>query len=129
MSKGNKNPTYLFFKNTLLNDSHVKALIPLLKIPSVDAIDLSYNNLGIEMESQLIELLKGKRKTPQYILFNGNMDASLSPHFIDVVHLLTDRTWGISVTLQDLAPAMDKKKSKKKGTTKDLDFIGTQYAF
>ena len=125
VSKGNKNPTYLFFKNTLLNDSHVKALIPLLKIPSVDAIDLSYNNLGIEMESQLIELLKGKRKTPQYILFNGNMDASLSPHFIDVVHLLTDRTWGISVTLQDLAPAMDKKKSKKKGTTKDLDFIGT----
>ena len=131
MAKGTRNPTHIFLNHCDLTDSNVSAINSLIKVPSVDAIDLSYNNLGHEFEDTLVEILKVRRKTPQYLLLNGNMKASLSSNFSDVLHLLTERSWGLTISLQDMAIANSKgdknSKSKLSGPKvagPKIDFIG-----
>jgi hypothetical protein len=131
ISKGKRNPTHVLMRQTGVSDASAPQVMNLLKIPTVDAIDLSGNDLGPAFEDQLIEMLKTRRKTPQYILLHGNMAGSLASHFSDIFHLLTERTWGLSVSLQDLAvtpsaAARPGTTAKSKGASaQQLDFMGS----
>lgn len=55
------------------------ALGTLIAVPHVDAIDLSYNNLGVGFENTLIEALRLKKKSPQYLLLNGKTHIGDAP--------------------------------------------------
>ena len=73
----------------------------ILSKPSVQALDLSHNNLGATFLTQLISSLKSRRKTPQYLLLQGNMH--IAQHsLIPLIKNLTDSTWGLGLTLCDL---------------------------
>ena len=43
----------------------------LIAVPHVDAIDLSYNDLGEGFENTLIDSLRLKKRSPQYVLLHG----------------------------------------------------------
>ena len=71
-----------------------------------------------------------KKKSPQYVLVNGNIPMALCPHLSDVLSLLSDRSWGIAVTLEDLADVKEdhlnnkQKKSMMHVGTHTTDFSG-----
>ena len=55
-----------------------------------------------------------KKKSPQYVLLNGNMQMSLCPHLYDIFALLSDRSWGIAVSLEDMAEVKDAQQPTHK---------------
>ena len=124
LAKGKKNPTHVFVRDSSLTDANTAPLMSLLKVPTADALDLRHNDLGLGFEDALVEMLKGRRKTPQYLCLDGNMPLSLSTNFSDVMHLLTERTWGLSVSLQDMTVIEDDNKKKQSNSKSKLDFVG-----
>lgn len=83
-----------------IDDHMAVTLGSMLSKNTLEAVNLSYNQLGAQFFVQLINALKARRKTPQYIDISGNVELSgidLSP----LLKNFTDNTWGILVSLQD----------------------------
>lgn len=83
-----------------LDDQMAVTLGSILSKNTVEAVNLSYNQLGPQFFVQLMNAMKSRRKTPQYIDVSGNVQLAgvdLSP----ILKNFTDSTWGISVSLQD----------------------------
>lgn len=83
-----------------LDDHMAVTLGSILSKNTVEAVNLSYNHLGPQFFVQLMNALKARRKTPQYIDISGNVQLSgvdLSP----VLKNFTDSTWGVLLSLQD----------------------------
>jgi hypothetical protein len=83
-----------------LDDHMAVTLGSILSKNVVESVNLSYNHLGPSFLIQLINALKARRKTPQYINISGNTPMAT----VDLTPLLknfTDSTWGIICSLQD----------------------------
>ena len=107
------------FTNCSIDDSTSQLISAVVSKQSVLAVDLSNNNLGKDFENQLIDALKLRKRSPQYVLLHGNMPLGASSKtFINVIRALTDSTWGISVSLQDFSQiAHDSLSSASKNKT------------
>jgi len=90
-----------------ITDECAAALGTLLSRPALEALDLSFNELGSGTVQQLAAGLRQRRRTPQYLRLHGNtaMSSAAAP-VASLLPLLTDSTWGLSVSLQDLSNAI-----------------------
>ena len=92
------------FANCSIDDSTSQLVSAVVSKQSVLAVDLSNNNLGKDFENQLVDALKLRKRSPQYVLLHGNMPLGTSSKtFINVIRALTDSTWGITISLQDFS--------------------------
>jgi len=78
LCKGNSAITYtnpmlsvFNLSNCNIKEDSSTILTVLLSNPNVKAIDLSYNLLSSAFESYLIDTLKARKATPQYIFLHG----------------------------------------------------------
>jgi len=72
--------------------------------PCVEALDLSFNDLGSGSLQQINSGLRTRRRTPQYLLLHGNPTLSSAALPVSsTLALLTDSTWGVSVSVPDLS--------------------------
>lgn len=110
------------FPHCSITDDSGSVISTILSRPSLEAIDLSYNDLGAAALTHIQAGLKIRRRTPQYLLLNGNPGLS-SSSIASTLQLLTDATWGISLSLQDLAnghiSAVPKKVPPKPTASKE----------
>ena len=94
-----------------------EAMLPLTAMvgkSAVQAIDLSGNDFGPTTFQQLVAAMKSRRKSPQYLLLNGNlslMGVSAAP----LLSVLTDSTWGLYLSLQDTAHGQLSEVAAPKG--------------
>ena len=105
------NMTDLNFKSSS-KSTGTDCLGSLIAAPLVEAVDLSYNYLGTGFESALVESLRLKKKSLQYLLVNGNVPMSMCPHLTDVLSLMSEKSWGIAITLEDMVEIKDHVKKK-----------------
>eukprot|EP01038_Epipyxis_sp_PR26KG_P010248 gene10248-13784_t len=111
-----------------LKDEYTQAILSILRNPSILAIDLSFNSFNNEFSIQLIEFLKDRKITPQYILLDNNVPLSeTAVHFNHIIDVLSESTWGITVSLQDYShSSMTSRQIKKISTNKiNEDYIET----
>lgn len=95
------------FSNCQLDDKSIVALGAVISKPTVMGLDLSNNNLGKAFEMQLLDSLKMRKKSPQYLLLHGNMPLSTAMGgFSQLLAALTDATWGLSLSLADFSPVL-----------------------
>ena len=87
-----------------MTDECASALGAMVSRPAVEAMDLSFNDLTSSTTQQINAGLRTRRRTPQYLLLHGNPAlSSASSPLTSTLALLTDSTWGISVSVQDLS--------------------------
>ena len=63
-----------------------------------------------------------KKKPLQYLLVNGNMGMALCPQLSDILSLMSERSWGLSVSLEDMADLPTHESKTARSHAKD--FIG-----
>jgi len=87
-----------------MTDECASALGAMVSRPAIEAMDLSFNDLTSSTTQQINAGLRTRRRTPQYLLLHGNPAlSSAASSLTSTLALLTDSTWGISVSVQDLA--------------------------
>jgi hypothetical protein len=104
------------FRNCDLTSSFVTPLAYVLRNPSIVALDLSRNDFSEKCLLVLMDVLRERRGTPQYLLLHGN--ASLARHSpkaaaSKLLEVLTDTTWGLSVSLGDFADVSPPEKKSR----------------
>lgn len=69
-------------------------------------------------------VLQDVRRTPQYLLLEGNTPFSTSvKHFDAILDVLTEHTWGVTVSLKDFTDlALTAPHKSSKTARKELNF-------
>ena len=98
--------------STSQNPKTADVFSQLISAPLVEALDFSYNDLGAGFENTLVETLRLKKHSLQYLLLNGNVRMSLCPNVSDILSIMSDKSWGICVTLGDMLDIKDHVKKK-----------------
>jgi hypothetical protein len=71
--------------------------------------------------------LQLKKRPLQYLLVNGNLGMAHCPNLSDVLSLMSERSWGISVTLEDLSDLHVSASTQRHASTNkphSTDFSG-----
>lgn len=137
-----------------ITDEFAPPLLSIMRTSRLQAIDLSHNELSDMFFLQMLETLKvcdalssssfvctgvnclysfsfskNVRRTPQYVLLEGNTPLSASAkHFEAILDALTEHTWGLTVSLMDftdLALAVPHKSSKAARREPNFDYKET----
>lgn len=108
----------IWLKGCGLAHADSTALAHLLRSAQTTAVDLSANDLHDASFVNIIEVLKNRKHTPQYLLFDGNpLGAHAATLFCTLLQHLSESTWGLAVSLPDQLPlpseAADRAAARK----------------
>eukprot|EP01041_Mallomonas_annulata_P004442 gene4442-8853_t len=112
----NKKITTVLLSNCNIEDNCCEEIHAILGMNNIEAMDLSNNELGANFEEGLITTLKIRKHHPQYLLLHGNMALSKSFRIGSLIgtNIVSERTWGISVSLQDFLETSYSRIEKQK---------------
>eukprot|EP01039_Chlorochromonas_danica_P008441 gene8441-9307_t len=123
-----------WLRNCELSAANAEAIAHLLRSAMVDAVDLSRNNLDDLSFIAIVEALKNRKNTPQYLLLDYNpLGGNAATLLCTMLQFLTETTWGIAVSLPDLLslPAEANERAARRKANRPLvpNTIGDNNAY